>query len=290
MDENIVLNANVKQKDPSRAVVIAVTSDSIFDLEGEQGADSRSPANESEPLQKGVAFPFIEAVQRVNEKLVEINPEETLLFDVMLLSKNGSPESRSRIENSTVHHGLDIGRFCFCEEEDFTEPLRSNNVKMFLSKGADDVRRALEKGVPASLLYQHGVPESSDPLRVLLIGDVLGLSDDTAPLLAEQGFSEAELQNMAAAKGAMKEFVQSVGEMRGRFGREDSPLCTCLMTVWSCRDVCASALKTLRAWGLEVDEAYCLAGAPRSPILAHMRPHVLYDHQLQGPHHVPAQC
>ena len=81
----------------------------------------------------------------------------------------------------------------------------------------------------------------------------------------------------------MKEFAVLMGEMRRRFGLEGSPLCTGLMTVWSSRDVCASALKTLRGWGLLVDEAFCLAGAPRSPILNLVRPHIVC---LDGLYHM----
>ncbi|KAJ8343259.1 hypothetical protein SKAU_G00305880 [Synaphobranchus kaupii] len=290
MDATIVLNTRVKQKDSSMAVVIAVTASSIFDLEEEEGPKTDSTANENEPFKTGAAFPFIKAVQRVNETLLEMNPEETLLFDVMLLSKDGSANSRSRIEDSAVHYGLEIGRFCFCGPEDFIEPLRSNNVKLFLSTDQDDVFKAWERGVPAAQLYRQDDPECTGPLRVLFTGDVLGLTDDTAPLLTELGFSEPQVQNIAAVKGAMKEFVTCVGEMRRRFGRDGSPLRIYLMTAWSPRDVCASALKTLRGWGVEVDEAFCLAGAPRGPILAHVRPHVLYDHGLGIPRNVPAEC
>ncbi|KAJ8417092.1 hypothetical protein AAFF_G00283190 [Aldrovandia affinis] len=300
MDGKIVLNARVQKKDSSQAVVIAVTSSSIFDLEGwqktvteedKQELQPHSAANENKPFKMGAAFPFIMAVQRVNEKLLEMNPEETLLFDVILLSKNGSPEIRSRVEDSVVHYGLDIGRFYFSGDDDFAEPLRSNNVKLFLSTDADDVCKALERGVPAAQLYQQCVQETAGPLRVLFAGDALGLSDDTEHPLREQGFSEAQLQSIAAAKGAMKEFATCMGEMRRRFGRDGSSLlCTCLMMAWSPRDVCVGALKTLRGWGLEVDEAFCLAGAPRSPILAHLQPHILYDHGLQNARNSPAQC
>ncbi|XP_064168149.1 cytosolic 5'-nucleotidase 1A [Anguilla rostrata] len=286
MDANIVLNTRVKQKDSSRAVVIAVTASSVFDLEEEEGPG----ANENEPFKTGAAFAFIKAVQRVNEKLLERDAKETLLFDVMLVSKSGSSNSRSRTRGSAVHYGLEIGRFCFCgPEEDFTEPLRSNHVKLFLSTARDDVSKAWERGVPAALLYPQSVLDSTGPLRVLFMGDILGLTDETAPVLEELGFSKTQLQHITAVKGAMREFARCVGEMRRRFRLERSPLRTCLVVAWSPSEACARALKTLRGWGLEVDEAFNLAGAPRGPILAQVRPHVLYDHGLPNPHGVPAE-
>ncbi|KAJ8252614.1 hypothetical protein COCON_G00219260 [Conger conger] len=288
MEANIVFNARVKRKDSSRAVVIAVTDSSVFDLEEEEGPETDSAANENEPFKMGAAFPFMKAVQGVNEALLEMDAEETLLFDPILLSKNHSPHFRSRIECSAVHYGLEISRFCFCGPDDFAESLQSNGAKLFLSAGRDEVYQVWEKGIPAALLYPQDIPESPEPLRVLFMGDVLGLGDDAAPLLTELGFSDTQLQHITAVKGAMGEFAARVGEMRSRFRQGHSPLCAYLLLAWGPRDVCADALKTLRGWGLEADEAFCLAGAPRGPILAQIRPHVLLDLGLQGPHTLPA--
>ncbi|KAG7473788.1 hypothetical protein MATL_G00099450 [Megalops atlanticus] len=299
MNANIVLNPGVKQKDPSRAVVIAVSSHAMFELGGEQKPhlekvkqepEPRSTIKDNEPFREGIAFPFIKAVQKVNKKLLEKNANEMLLFDVILLSNDVSPASRSRVVNSVLHYDLEIGRFCFCSDEDFAASLQYNHVKLFLSTDTDEVGKALKEGFPAALLYQQHGQGTADTLRVLFSGDVLGFSDDMAHVLRKQGFSEPQLQSISTAKGAMKEFVTVIGEMRRRFGREGSPLCTCLVAVWTPRDACAGALKTLRGWGLEVDEAFCLAGAPQSPILAQIQPHILYDHGLHNARDVPAQC
>lgn len=40
------------------------------------------------------------------------------------------------------------------------------------------------------------------------------------------------------------------------------------------------ALKTLRSWGLEIDEALFLAGAPKGPMLEKIRPHIFFDDQM----------
>lgn len=52
------------------------------------------------------------------------------------------------------------------------------------------------------------------------------------------------------------------------------------MTARSAASSGARALKTLRAWGLEVDEALFLAGAPKGPILDKIRPHLFFDDQM----------
>ena len=38
-------------------------------------------------------------------------------------------------------------------------------------------------------------------------------------------------------------------------------------------------VQTLRSWGLDIDEALFLAGAPKGPILERIRPHLFFDDQ-----------
>lgn len=80
----------------------------------------------------------------------------------------------------------------------------------------------------------------------------------------------------------LQSFSAQLGEMRQRFGMFDSPLNIVLVTSRGDRESCSSALKMLRAHGVNVDEAYCLAGAPRGPILSVLRPHFLLSDRLVG--------
>lgn len=52
------------------------------------------------------------------------------------------------------------------------------------------------------------------------------------------------------------------------------------MTARSAASAGARVLKTLRSWGLEVDEALFLAGAPKGPLLQKIRPHIFFDDQM----------
>ena len=52
------------------------------------------------------------------------------------------------------------------------------------------------------------------------------------------------------------------------------------MTARSAASSGTRALRTLRAWGLEVDEALFLAGAPKGPMLEKIRPHIFFDDQM----------
>ncbi|XP_057228146.1 cytosolic 5'-nucleotidase 1A-like isoform X2 [Malurus melanocephalus] len=259
--ESTVINTNVKQKDPSEALVIAVTTRAIFNLEeehklylekGKEEYTRHQLANQDKPLPPGTAFAFIQAVQYVNEKILESNPAERELFDILVLSNN-SPESGVRIINSAKHYG-----------------------------------------VSAALVFQQEVQAPSTPLRVVFDGDAVLFSDETDLIFQEQGLEgalqyEREMEAVPIGEGPLKAFAMHLGKMRKKFSQEKSPIRTYLVTARSGRDMGIRAIKTLREWGLPIDEAFFMDGAPKGPILAQIQPHIFFDdglHNIQGAQNV----
>ncbi|KAM7415378.1 hypothetical protein PAMA_019959 [Pampus argenteus] len=239
-----VQNTDVKQKDADRAVVVALTSRAAFEADGGDKV-----------YDVGVAFTLLQALQRVNKCLLEENPAESLLFDIILITTDSQQQQQSaRIISSSRHYGLEVSRFCFSSEEDFIESLLNNNVQLFLTLDRNEALQASQRGVLSALLHQQTASSPSEQLRVLFSGDAV-VRSDTSP--------------------AARRFSAQLGEMRQRFGVFDSPLSIVLMTSRGGRDSCSGALQMLRSRGVSVDEAYCLAGAPRGPILSLLRPHFL---------------
>ncbi|NXE52394.1 5NT1A nucleotidase, partial [Casuarius casuarius] len=296
--ESTILNTDVKQKDPSQALVIAVTTRAIFDLEEEhalflaKGKDEyvrHQQANRDKPLPPGTAFAFIRAVQCVNEQLLASDPAEQDLFDVIVLSNN-SPESGTRIINSAKHYGLEISKFCFVSDEDSTQYLKSHQVKLFLSADRVDVCNALRRGVSAALVFQQEVQTPSTQLRVVFDGDAVLFSDETDQVFREKGLEgavqyERAMEAVPMGEGPLKAFAMHLGKMRKKFSQEKSPIRTYLVTARSGRDMGIRAIKTLREWGLAIDEAFFMDGAPKGPILTQIQPHIFFDdglHNIQG--------
>ncbi|XP_069480052.1 cytosolic 5'-nucleotidase 1A-like isoform X1 [Ambystoma mexicanum] len=297
-EEQVILNGLVTQKDPKQALVIAVTTRSIFDLEEEhqifltKGKEEylrHQKANENLPLQPGTAFAFVKAVQTVNEKLLEKNPKEETLFDVIILS-NHTPESGVRIVNSVKHYGLEISRFCFVGEEDSTLYLKSQNVKLFLSLDRLDVCNALKRGVSAAMLFRQEIQPPSTQLRVAFDGDSVLFSDETDRVFREKGLDEAvkyekSMEEVPMGQGPILEFAMLLGKIRRNFSQEEGPLRTYLVTARSGRDMGIRTIRTLRQWGLAIDEAFFMVGAPKGPILTQIRPHIFFDdgeHNIDG--------
>ncbi|XP_027661136.2 cytosolic 5'-nucleotidase 1A-like isoform X2 [Falco cherrug] len=250
--ESTVINTDVKQKDPSKALVIAVTTRAIFSLEeehrlylekGKEEYARHQQANQDKPLPPGTAFTFIQAVQYVNKMILESNPAEDELFDILVLSNN-SPESGVRIINSAKHYG-----------------------------------------VSAALVFQQEVQTPSNPLRVVFDGDAVLFSDETDQVFQEQGLERAveyerAMEAVPMGEGPLKAFAMHLGKMRKKFSQEKSPIRTYLVTARSGRDMGIRAIKTLREWGLAIDEAFFMDGAPKGPILAQIQPHIFFDDRL----------
>eukprot|EP00062_Callorhinchus_milii_P003598 gi/632941085/ref/XP_007885675.1/ PREDICTED: cytosolic 5'-nucleotidase 1A-like [Callorhinchus milii] len=296
--DQIIVNTEVTQKDSAQAVTIAVSSRAIFDLEEEHelflaegmgNYTSHQIAHENEPLAEGTALPFIRAVQMVNEKLLENNPEEKQLFDIILVSNNNA-QSGLRIINSIKHYGLHITRFCFLNGIDPSKYLQSYNVKLFLSANESAVCSALKRGIPAALVIQQDVQTAAEQLRVVFDGDCVLFSDESENVYREKGLDEVikyekDREHIPIGEGPLKAFAMILGNMKKKFPREKDPICTYLLTSRSGRDMGVRAIKTLRDWGLEVDQAFFLDGAPKDPILAQIRPHIFFDdstHHIRG--------
>ncbi|CAJ1056001.1 cytosolic 5'-nucleotidase 1B isoform X2 [Xyrichtys novacula] len=198
-------------------------------------------------------------MHEMNERLQQESAKELLQFDVVLITTDSQQQQQSSsIISSTKHHGLEISRFCFANEEDFVESLQTNNVQLFLTSDKSEASQATQKGVLSALLDHQEASPPSDQLRIMFCEDAI-IQPDTGPTPA----------NREAIQG----FAAQLGEIRRRFSLADSPLCFILVTAHGSKDSCASSLLTLRSSGISVDEAYCLAGAPRDPIMPLLQPH-----------------
>lgn len=70
--------------------------------------------------------------------------------------------------------------------------------------------------------------------------------------------------------------------MRKKFGQEDSPIRTYLVSARGGREMGSRAIITLREWGLAIDEAFFMDGAPKGPILSEIQPHIFFDDALHN--------
>ncbi|XP_054618989.1 5'-nucleotidase, cytosolic IAa isoform X2 [Dunckerocampus dactyliophorus] len=272
--------------------------------------------HENEPFAPGPAFPFVKALEAVNAQLRELYPQSEELFDIVLVTYNHAHVG-IRLINTINHHNLFIERFCMTGGSSPIGYLKAWHTNLYLSADADKVREALAEapqdniltsamfrpcgensthdqtpqGIAAATMFMPDklTEVSESQLRVAFDGDAVLFSDESERIFKAHGLDkffehERENEDTLLDHGPLKGFLEALGKLQKKFyakgQRLDCPIRTFLVTARSAASSGIRALKTLRAWGLEIDEALFLAGAPKGPMLEKIRPHIYFDDQM----------
>ncbi|XP_075779559.1 cytosolic 5'-nucleotidase 1B isoform X2 [Pelodiscus sinensis] len=297
--DNLVSTKRPRPPKPQNAITVAVSSRALFDMvkdrkiyeeEGVETYVKYQEENENLPLNPGPAFYFVKALEQVNARLRELYPKDEELFDIVLMTNNHA-QVGVRLINSINHYGLSIERFCMTGGESPIGYLTAYLTNLYLSADSEKVQEAIEAGIASATMFtaNKDVPYSDKQLRVAFDGDAVLFSDESEQIVKEHGldrFFEHEQmnENKPLAQGPLKGFLEDLGKLQKKFyaknERLDCPIRTYLVTARSAASSGARVLKTLRSWGLEIDEALFLAGAPKGPILVKIRPHIFFDDQM----------
>ncbi|XP_027031641.1 5'-nucleotidase, cytosolic IAa isoform X2 [Tachysurus fulvidraco] len=284
---------------PENAITIAVSSRVLFRTEKEQKVYEEKGVeeylmyqvkHENEPLAPGPAFPFVKALEAVNAQLRELYPESEELFDIILVTYNHAHVG-IRLINTINYHNLFIERFCMTGGSNPIGYLKAWHTNLYLSADPKKVQEALAEGIAAATMFmaEKQIEVSETQLRVAFDGDAVLFSDESERIFKAQGLDkffehEKENENRLLDHGPLKSFLEVLGKLQKKFyakgHRLDCPIRTYLVTARSAASSGIRALKTLRAWGLETDEALFLAGAPKGPMLEKIRPHIYFDDQM----------
>ncbi|XP_030203753.1 cytosolic 5'-nucleotidase 1A [Gadus morhua] len=284
---------------PENAVTVAVSSRVLFRTEREQQVFDEQGIeeylrfqveHENEHFPTGPAFPFVKALEAVNVRLRELYPQSEELFDIVLVTYNHAHVG-VRLINTINHHNLFIERFCMTGGTSPIGYLKAFHTNLYLSADADKVREALAEGIAAATMFMSEKLSavSQTQLRVAFDGDAVLFSDESERIFKAHGLDkffehERENEDRLLDHGPLKGFLEALGKLQKKFyakgHRMDCPIRTYLVTARSAASSGIRALKTLRAWGLEIDEALFLAGAPKGPMLEKIRPHIYFDDQM----------
>ncbi|NXS68587.1 5NT1B nucleotidase, partial [Pandion haliaetus] len=232
----------------------------------------------------------LQALEHVNARLLELYPDDEERFDIVLMTNNHA-QVGVRLINSINHYGLTIERFCMTGGKSPIGYLTAYLTNLYLSADSEKVQEAIEAGIASATMFtaNKDVVYSDTQLRVAFDGDAVLFSDESEQIVKEQGldrfFEHEQLnENKPLAQGPLKGFLEDLGKLQKKFyaknERLNCPIRTFLVTARSAASSGARVLKTLRSWGLEVDEALFLAGAPKGPILVKIRPHIFFDDQM----------
>jgi 5'-nucleotidase len=268
-------------------LVIAISSTALFDMgESHEIYESQGVAaysvyqreHEDDILEPGEAFPLVTKLLRINEKL---GGEPRV--EVILLSRN-SADTGLRVFNSIAHHGLNITRAAFSGGNSPYRYVSAFACHLFLSTNAQDVRSALDSGMAAATLLpsQKSVSES-DELRFAFDGDAVLFSDASERIFKERGLDAFTANEKAEARmpldaGPFKTFLQTLHSLQAEFPVDECPIRTALVTARAA-PAHERVVRTLREWGIRIDESLFLGGLSKGDFLKSFGADVFFDDQ-----------
>jgi len=194
-----------------------------------------------------------------------------------------------QVLNTIRKLGLNITRSAFTAGASSTSYIQAFDVDLFLTTDEVDAQKVIDSGVCASAVLCIPPEYKSDTddgqVRIAFDGDAV-LFDETSELLyKEKGIdefhkNEIELQNIPMLEGPFASFLKKLASLQKRLPMktEYSPVRIALVTARNApADV--RVIKTLRHWGVYVDEAFFLGGVEKSKILKSFKAHMFFDDQ-----------
>ncbi len=280
---------------PSVRLIVAISSRALFDLseshhifetQGVEAYHAYQVAHESDILLPGVAFPLVRKLMNLNETLGERGRVE-----VILLSRNSS-DTGLRVLSSTHHYGLDITRAAFTGGSSPYRYVAAFGAHLFLSADPLDVRLALAAGCAAATVLPASSPTpevEDEQLRIAFDGDAVLFSDEAERLFRQEGLAVFNETESAAAHeplpgGPFKGLLVAIHQLQSLFPSDASPVRTALVTSRGAPSH-ERVVRTLRAWGIRIDEALFLGGLSKARFLAAFDADIFFDDQT---HHCEA--
>lgn len=262
----------------SRALFNLDESHEIFETQGKEAFCRYQIEHEDEILAPGYGFALVQKLLAIND-----NCPDDPLVEIILLSQN-SADTGLRIFNSIAHYQLAIIRAAFTSGASPYSYISAFGAHLFLSANADDVAKALDAGfAAATILCGPSMTQHSDQLRIAFDGDSVLFSDESERIYQQRGldvFTENE-RNQAKKPlpgGPFKDFLGALHHIQTLFDPQSSPIRTALVTARSA-PAHERVVRTLRAWGIRIDEALFLGGMPKGDFLKAFGADIFFDDQ-----------
>lgn len=268
-------------------------SDKMFNEAKEQDPDKAIELfrdymlnHEDQPLTEGTGFPLVKALLGLNQYLdKDVNSP---LVEVVVMSRN-SPDTGLRVLNSIRHHTLNITRSAFTAGESAADYVAAFDVDLFLSTDVKDAQQVIDEGHCAAAILREppkaGAEIPEGQVRIAFDGDAVLFSDESELVYKTQGMAafhaqEDALQNTPMQEGPYANLLKKLSKLQDRLPMrvEYSPIRIAIVTARNSPSE-MRVIKTLREWGVYVDEAFFLGGLGKDKVLQAFKPHIFFDDQ-----------
>ena len=275
--------------DLSNLLVVGVSSTALFDLTKEQrifenqGLEAYKKyqeEHENDILKPGAGFRLIKSLLRLNTLI----PGKRFV-EIIIMSRN-SADISMRIFNSIEYYNLDISRAAFTNGRPIKPYVEAFNVDLFLSTNEEDVQDAINSNIAAGLIYATNHSYETDELKEIRIafdGDAVLFTDESERIYQKAGLAAfAQHEKMNAKKplpeGPFANFLKTISRIQREFPENEMPIRTALVTA---RGAPAQerVIRTLKAWGVHIDEVFFLGGVRKKEILKAFGADIFFDDQ-----------
>lgn len=280
-------------------LVIGVSSRALFDLQKEneifetQGVEAYSAyqvLHENEILAPGPGFQLIKALLKINE----LSKQESVV-EVIVMSRN-SADTSLRVFNSIKHYHLNITRAVLAGGASLAPYLSAFKTDLFLSAYEDDVQGAIDSNIAAGIICSmenqtYDTSQEMSQIRIAFDGDAVLFSDESEKIFQEKGLeafeeNERKYAEKLLAEGPFAKFLMTISNLQKEFGERGEPFIRTALVTSRSAPSHERVIRTLRAWGVRIDEAFFLGGIEKKEILRAFDAHIFFDDQAL--HTIPA--
>ncbi len=240
---------------------------------------------EGEPLDDGTGMPLVKALLELNK----YQPKgESPLIEVVVMSRN-SPETGIRVLQNIRNNKLKISRHAFTGGESVVDYLDAFGVDLFLTTTIVDAQKVIDGKTCAAAVLKNPpknhkkIPEGQ--VRIAFDGDAVLFDESSEIVYKAEGLDrfnkiEDQHQDMPMEEGPYAALLKKLSRLQERlpFSVEYSPVRISIVTA---RNTPAEmrVIKTLRHWGVYVDEIFFLGGLEKTNVLEAFHPHIFFDDQ-----------
>lgn len=287
--------------DLSDTLVIGITATALFDLSEADEVFRKKykydpeaaiseyrkymEERESDHLDPGTGFYLVKALFLLNQ----FQPEnENPLIQVVVMSRN-SPETGIRVFHNIREQNLDITRSAFTGGESVVDYLEAYSVDLFLTTSTNDAQKVIDTDTCAVAVVKDPPQDiekiQEGQVRIAFDGDAVLFSDESEIVYKAEGLkgfhsSEDKQQDNPLNDGPYANLLKKLSRLQERLPHkiEFSPVRIAIVTA---RNSPAEmrVIKTLRHWGVYVDEIFFLGGLDKSKVLKAFKPHIFFDDQ-----------
>jgi 5'-nucleotidase len=240
---------------------------------------------EEEPLNDGTGMPLVKALLNLNKHQAK---GEAPLVEVVVMSRN-SPETGIQVFNNIRKNNLNITRHAFTGGESVVDYLEAYDVDLFLTTNTKDAQKVIDGFTCAAAIVKKPpedlakIPDGQ--VRIAFDGDAVLFDDSSEIVYKTKGMgsfhqTEDSQQDVPMSEGPYASLLKKLARLQDRlpFSIEYSPVRIAIVTA---RNAPAEmrVIKTLRQWGVYVDEVFFLGGLEKSKILKAFKAHIFFDDQ-----------